>query len=353
MRNMKKGICIVGGGWGRTKDETKRSSFVTKLACTLGAHEAHNGGYLNALPQLKSDLNIWMPDIPNEVIKEYPLKPKGSCLIVSKVIRDIEGEHPYFQPLNRIFKMSANAVIAIDKRDPMKFQFSLIDALGNVWVETSEIHVLAASIIVFYVWSDQQIRKSMSHYMGNTVHKFMSDDLGSFLSVVRRNARDIVLGTKDRFFGNCSTRCMSLFPSLRYLDDNECFLVSGRNTSKFDITQHDMVCVTSGLEYYGDKKPSVDTPVQIALYKHFTNINYMIHGHAFFKDAPTTEDYYPCGDLREVASITELMPDRASDFFAINLRNHGFLIAAASIQQLEEYLSNNTPEMSAFRHLYF
>ena len=114
-----------------------------------------------------------------------------------------------------------------------------------------------------------------------------------------------------------------------------------------------MVCVTSDLQYHGDKKPSVDTPVQIELYKHFPNINYMIHGHAFFKNAPTTEDYYPCGDLREVASIKELIPDSTSDFFAINLMNHGFLIAASSIQQLEEYLSDNTPEMSAFRHLNF
>lgn len=53
----------------------------------------------------------------------------------------------------------------------------------------------------------------------------------------------------------------------------------------------------------------------------------MIHGHAYIKRAETTNHYFPCGDLREIDAIMECFdnPDE-TDFFYLNLKNHGFLI---------------------------
>jgi hypothetical protein len=46
-------------------------------------------------------------------------------------------------------------------------------------------------------------------------------------------------------------------------------------------------------KYYGNKKPSVDTPVQLMIYQNAPAINYMIHGHYYVYGAPFTKSFYP------------------------------------------------------------
>ena len=59
----------------------------------------------------------------------------------------------------------------------------------------------------------------------------------------------------------------------------------------------------------------------------------MIHGHSYIEDAPFTEDYYPCGDMRELAEIEKTIEGSGNDSI-INLKNHGFLIFASSLENL-------------------
>jgi hypothetical protein len=167
------------------------------------------------------------------------------------------------------------------------------------------------------------------------------------MSLVNNNAKNIIPHSDSRYFGNCSTRCMSTFPSIRC---NEHYLFSPRNINKTEITPDDMVLVNED-GYVGNKKPSVDTPIQIEIYKKFTNINYMIHGHAFFnQSAPSTEHYFPCGDLREVYEIFTLVYTD-TDFFAINLKNHGFLIGSKTVEKMENFLNQEVPVMQPFRKI--
>lgn len=86
-------------------------------------------------------------------------------------------------------------------------------------------------------------------------------------------------------------------------------------------------------QYYGNRKPSVDTPVQVAIYQNFPNVRYMIHGHAFISSTPLTRNYYPCGDMHEVLEIFKLFHRNQ---YVINLMNHGFLIAGTSLADLAE-----------------
>lgn len=345
-------ITIIGGCWAVDTSDARSSGVVAKIADSFNEQtitnnpcNVMNGGFLYDLPGHVDGLTIWMPYIPNSEKKAYPRKDVGSCLIVSKVIREIPGEHDYFQPVNRIFKMGANAVIAIrahenqsaiDNMFGRRYSFALIDALGNVWVETDDVALLTATITQFYEWNKQQQRSSIPH----------NDNLKKFLRIVRRNAKQIVAGTEDRYFGNCSTRCMATFPSMRV---SNTFLVSPRNLRKDTIVPDDMILI-DGEGFHGDKKPSVDSPVQIALYAHFKKVNYMIHGHAFFEDAVTTHYYYPCGDLREVPELIEWIHEDAS-VFVINLKNHGFLIGADTLDNLENILKYGPPKMQPFRKL--
>jgi len=92
------------------------------------------------------------------------------------------------------------------------------------------------------------------------------------------------------------------------------------------------------IRYFGEYKPSIDTPVQIELYKKLDNINYFIHGHTYIQNQDLTNNYFPCGDIREVKEIFNKI--KRNNCGSINLRNHGFLIYADTITNLE-YLINN------------
>jgi len=93
---------------------------------------------------------------------------------------------------------------------------------------------------------------------------------------------------------------------------------------------------TNFSEYFGDRKPSVDAPVQLELYRDFPDINFMIHGHAYIRgDVPFTDKYYPCGDLREVDEVRKQLNFGHS---RINLKSHGFLLVGNCVEDFRRHL---------------
>lgn len=289
----------------------KESGIIVKINDSIKCDYMFNGSMPVSISEC--DLVLWFPDISNDMKKVYPIKDKGSVLICSKVMR--EG-YTKIDAVSRIFNMNGNAVIAIYKDDSKQMRFELIDALGNVWCNTSDISILSNRILDIYHWTKASVRKSLKKIK----------DIGTvpiserFLDLNKKIAKKVVNGCGERYFGNYSTRCMSLFPSIRFFDQ---YLFSPRNVDKREITVNDMVLCTKN-EYFGERKPSVDAPVQIEIYEQIPGINYMIHGHAYIENAPTTENYYPCGDLREVDEVVDLM---RKGHKIINLKNHGFIIA--------------------------
>ena len=118
--------------------------------------------------------------------------------------------------------------------------------------------------------------------------------------------------------------------------------VSPRNIDKHRIEPDDMVFVTqedesSEIVYFSSRKPSVDTPIQLELYRRFPEIRFFIHGHATLIDAPTTAAYFPCGDTREVQVVADIMLGVPSG--ALNLRSHGFLLYSRTIEEMERIVA--------------
>jgi hypothetical protein len=304
-----------------------------------------NGGNLNFLrriPELLGDVTLWMPDIDNEMEKIYPVKKRSSILICSKVLR--EGRD-LSDAVGRIFKMHGNAVIAITPVKDSKFSFTLLDALGNIWSDTDNIDQLAKDIIKFLDWMQEveRVGSVCEHGEINVVSPYdQYQKLKVFCDINTKVADKVENCNDTRYFGNCSTRCSQLFPTLR-TDVHSRIHVSRRNSNKLRLTPTDMLVAEvlddkGTVKYYGNTevKPSVDTPVQLQLYKLFPEINYMIHGHAYVDEAPFTEEYYPCGDLREVWGALRQIKDVGCG--AVNLKNHGFLIYAKTIGALQNFI---------------
>jgi ribulose-5-phosphate 4-epimerase/fuculose-1-phosphate aldolase len=321
---MKK-IIIVGGSIA----DTKPSSIINMLAIKLKTHKLYNG----ILPAsiAGNDLVLWFPDIPNEEPKQVPRKDRGATMIVSKVMRKGTTE---MDAISRIFNFGANAVVCIYKDIPNRFRFVLIDALGNTWIDTTDVGCLVEAIKNFYSWTKGQVRTSYK----NIIDPMMQEDFEKDFIELNRVVAEKVEGSKGtRYFGNISTRCMKMFPTSRSNKfGGNAFLFSPRNSNKKKLTKEDSVLITPPL-YYGDRKYSVDAPCQVAIYQRYLNINYMIHGHAYLDEALFTGAYYPCGDLRELPHICKLLDEGHK---AINLINHGFLLIGESIEELEKIVSS-------------
>jgi hypothetical protein len=104
---------IVGGNI----TKIKKSSIITMLAEDLENDiEVFNG----ILPKDISgyDLVLWMPEISNDQPKNYPVKDRGSVLILSKVIYEGRTEA---DAVSRIFSMHGNAVICIYKNESKNY----------------------------------------------------------------------------------------------------------------------------------------------------------------------------------------------------------------------------------------
>lgn len=81
----------------------------------------------------------------------------------------------------------------------------------------------------------------------------------------------------------------------------------------------------------------------------------MIHGHAFISimkeldeiniPCTSTENYFPCGDLRELVEVKKLMKhiiydECHKDYDIINLKGHGFLMFSQTFEQMK-YMIND------------
>jgi hypothetical protein len=153
-----------------------------------------------------------------------------------------------------------------------------------------------------------------------------------------------------------SFRCQNGFPSFR--GENGIIYVSRRNVDKSNINAASFVPTyldeTETVKYFGDNKPSVDTPVQLRLYKNFPWANYMIHAHCYVDVSKIPEALFlrtlkpiPCGALEEVSEIIEAYTfgrfyweskynNEPPRLLAINLKGHGCILIAKDIEILKE-----------------
>ena len=78
----------------------------------------------------------------------------------------------------------------------------------------------------------------------------------------------------------------------------------------------------------------------------FKNINFMIHGHVYLENSQLTKEIIPCGGIEEVQEVLNLVRDTDTEQFLINLRGHGFLAGARTVEGLIglKFRSRGLPE---------
>lgn len=303
--------------------------------------EGINGGNLRELDLDFSqfDALLWMPNIDNsedKLISRIKAKNRKLLLISSK--RCVETEYHESDVVGRLLKTRSNLGIMIEKEG--RYRFKLLDPLGNIFCDTTDLEELCQSLlqrVEFLLsltrWSSSQVAEirdfSISPEFLDIVRSY-GDEFSKFVNAINPN----------RFLGNAATRCSHGFPAQR---QGERIFVSRRNVDKQGMGEKDFVetslvisTMANQVGYYGNQKPSVDTPVQLLLFDYYPAVHYMIHGHVYVKGAPMTKSKIPCGYLEEFVEVAHLFPSPDSKNFAINLRGHGCLIMASDLEFMRQ-----------------
>jgi hypothetical protein len=348
-------IVIIGGDF--NDDGGRPSGYIKKFAEDVSETipdifdrcnhlEIMNGGYFDELETQDLsvyDIIIWLANVPNDkpkIIRTIKLNYPTAILVTSK--NNIDGKYGTMDLVARALQTKSNLLIEFTKDEDGVIASTIIDPLCNCYLEKS-IYIEDVTYCLLY-----RINELMSFT------RIGSEQIGEAVEVPDNNAffndvkyfgdkfHDLIHGVNtSRFLGNASFRCEKGFPSMR---DGDLIFVSRRNIDKREIGKDGFVaCDANSLvngtkvRYYGEHKPSVDTPIQLALYSYYKNIDYMIHSHVYVKNAPFTHSKIPCGAIQEAGEIIELFPWNDVTSFAINLKGHGSIIGSSDLMK---YYSN-------------
>lgn len=369
-------ILFVGGSWDLSGG--RPSSVVEKFSKELGDITTFNGGNYSELENILNmvvnyDIVLWWANVENDLPKIRNIKEINYKTMLVSSKNNTDNKYSFQDLLQKAFASKSNLVMEFKKENNL-YYMRLFDPLGNVRYQGTDIKKCASELIKrltiiksitrestvtneenngALAWFFNMFKQEMYHKDEEVIVPIKED----FLRIVKDYAiklAEATFETKDvkRFLGNASFRCPKGFPSFR---DGKYIFVSRRNINKEYISIDDFVPVYQSenkIYYYGDNKPSVDTPIQVRLYKELPNINYMIHTHCYIKNAPFTEEVLPCGAIEEVSEILNAIrknydDDFSKEFYIINLKGHGSIMMSSNPDRFEniEMIGRHLPEV--------
>lgn len=374
-------VLIVGGtfdstGTGHSSGLIRKLSSAIRgnLSDTYDVIEYNGGNYeeLSSIMQTevpRANFVFWFANVDNTLPKIRNVKeinPK-TILVTSK--RNDDYKYSIAELINRALGSKSNLLFEFSKQRNGMFNIRIIDPLGCLWYDGTNIVDAVVSSIDRLIFLRSITRQSSIHDddANNLIAKMYHDGKFNsapseqeFINVVHQHA-DIFHTMvphvpTERMLGNCSFvpdkyRCTKGFPSARV---GNTVLVSRRNVNKETLSLDDFVPTVLSkdgeLYYYGDNKPSVDTPIQVRLYSALPNINRMIHSHCYIKGAPFTSVCVPCGGLEEVGEVLRVIDETSNRYqshYKINLIGHGSIMMSKDVDGLRnvEYYARPIPEV--------
>ena len=348
-------IYIIGGTF--DDDGGKPSGFINRLAENIYDAKVYNGGSWKELLSIYEDLEhadavLWFANVPNDkpkivesIKKDYP----RLLLVTSK--RNDDDKYAFSELVARALKLKSNLFVEFIWSGDRVYS-SVFDPLGNCYKDRMRDPFALASCITIRLEKLKNMTRIGSICIGPRIEAPSTPEINEFIRLTKAHAakfHDIIHGVNtDRMLGNSSFRCQRGFPSFR---KGGLLFVSRRNIDKRDIDLNGFVGVypkitCEKVQYYGQVKPSVDTPIQVMLYDHYRNVNFMLHSHTYVKGASMTENKVPCGAIEEVYEVMSVMSDRDSTDFFINLRGHGSIVFGSNARFFKKvpWIARPVPE---------
>lgn len=370
-------VLAVGGNF---DDEGGRpSGYMAKLFSYLPEYFSDirivNGGSFDILPGTIDpivsgdyDVVFWFANVSNDKPKllEKIKRKNPKCILISSK-NNTNAKYSFMHLMARALKVKSNLLLEIhDRRQskimPTNIVARVLDPLGNCFAPFTDSINKIADPLYTRVQKLHEFTRVGSVRVGDAIE--VPDEKKFFFLVISYSAvfHDLMhTENQDRFLGNASFRCMKGMPSFRGKDH---IFVSRRNIDKRYIGPEGFVACDPDpnpcVKYYGEHKPSVDTPIQLALYKHFEDVNYMVHSHTYvmvknghWGSPAKTKNPIPCGAIEEIEEIIGkspvdgLFPEKDCFNFCVNLKGHGCLIMAKDLDYFRQikFEARKFPEM--------
>ncbi len=307
-----------------------------------------NGGCFNELFRVLEniedyDLIFWFADVPNnkpKIVEKIKKKHKACVLVTSKRNR---GEYSFHDLLYHALGVKSNLFVEISENENNRYQGRVIDPLGNVFLDYNEDFGLVGKVIGKRADEMMRYTRVSSEREGDRIRAPKQEEFKEFIGVIRGYAdlfHELVHShpkATNRFFGNASFR------------KGDLIFVTRRNVDKRDLDRDSFVAVKpeNPICYFGDNKPSIDTPTQVKLYNFYSDVKFMLHSHAYIQDAPFTSRIIPCGALEEADEIIRMLPYEKKNNFFVNIRGHGSLALVDRVEYLKSlpYFTRELPEV--------
>ena len=367
-------VLIVGGTF--DSKGGRPSKLITSLYNNIVGIDNYkvilfNGGLVTSLHNIilpsvvNYDVVFWFANVSNDEDKLRDVKAiNPKCILITSKRND-DSKYTFAELISRALAIKANLTVEFSKHED-KFNMMLFDPLGNVFYDGFEVPALCDAIVhrtnqLFTFTRVPTIRETelpTPEVPEETEFFEFAHDCADVFQNLIRPAK----GT-ERFLGNMSFRCQNGFPSFR--GENGIVYVSRRNVDKSDINASSFVPTflteDNTTKYFGEYKPSVDTPIQLRLYKKLPWANYMLHAHCYVDTSMIPEALLlctnkpiPCGALEEVEEIIETYMvgrfywdtkynDQSPRLLAINLKGHGCILVAKDVEifkELQKYKDN-------------
>lgn len=326
-------------------------------SCGVTSYNGGNYGKLQKILNMAPEFDIifWLPNIVD--VDKAPTRDVKSVAPFSMLVTSIRNDNEKYtfeDMIQNALAVKANLCFEFSKVTDKTFKMRVFDPLACLWYRGTDINDAVTSAMTRLEYLRSITRKPTKRDDNRDVNVEFNEADRRFLELVRKSAEKFheIMGLPlnvKRFVGNAGvrfknpTRCMKGFPAIKYGD---IIMMSRRNVNKENISEQDFVPVfeiNDNICYKGKNKPSIDTPVQIELFKHLPNIKYILHGHCYISDDAhcnksdtkqqmprMTAHAVPCGAVEEaqeiLTAIDRYYPSRNGEFYAINLKGHGCLL---------------------------
>lgn len=356
-------VLVVGGTFDR--EGGRPSGLVKKISEQMQSRNDFsttiiNGGTLEYLHSevfnMVVDYNIvlWFANVSNDEFKLRDVKSLNPKCILITSKRNDDNKYTFAELISRALAIKANLTVEFSKVED-KFNMTVFDPLGNVFYSGMDIDDMTNSMmnraLKLTTFTRVPSVKAEDSEIPEVPEEAEFFNFAHNCADIFHNLIRPARGT-ERFLGNMSFRCQNGFPSFK--GEDGIIYVSRRNVDKSDINAASFVPTylddTNTVRYYGDNKPSVDTPVQLRLYRIYPWARYMLHAHCYIDidqipgvKVIRTSNPVPCGALEETGEIyvalhgnVESLNQSPPRLLAVNLIGHGCILIARDVEIFNE-----------------
>jgi hypothetical protein len=345
MENKK--VLFLGGTFDKNNGKSSEIARQVYEGMKLDNTDYFNGGNLQTLENIAkniSDYNLafWFANVSNDeykLIKKLKHWNKALVLVSSK--RNFNKEYSDYDLIYHALMNKSNLIVEFSNNplaEKLTYEARVLDPLGNLFLDKTKDMYLVGQKIKNRGLELLSYSRVPSEKLGEAEETEANEEFVGLINKYATVFHNLIHPNKentDRFMGNASFRCESGFPSYK---SGEFIFVSQRNIDKRNLKSNSFVKVKpekNYVGYFGDSKPSVDTPIQVKLYDFYKNVKFLLHSHTYIAGAPFTKRIIPCGAIEEADDITELFPDKNKTNFKVNLNGHGSLVLSESPKYLQ------------------